>query len=136
MFILQLLMAGPYQLDQQAGGAPLTTKGDLYGFSTVDARLAVGTNGQVLSADSTQATGLRWVSAVGGGNVTTDTLSLNNRSLDIQILKATLISLGRTQTQTIGEQILLGGITNEPASPAANFLTIYAKSVAGNGAED
>jgi hypothetical protein len=27
--------------------------------------------------DSTQATGLRWVSAVGGGNVTTDTLSLN-----------------------------------------------------------
>jgi hypothetical protein len=34
---------GPrYQLDQQAGGAsPLTTKGDLYGFSTVDARLAV-----------------------------------------------------------------------------------------------
>jgi hypothetical protein len=56
-----------------------TTKGDLYGFSTVDARLAVGTNGQVLSADSTQATGLRWVSAVGGGNVTTDTLSLNNQ---------------------------------------------------------
>jgi hypothetical protein len=42
-------------------------------------RLAVGTNGQVLSADSTQATGLRWVSAVGGGNVTTDTLSLNNK---------------------------------------------------------
>jgi hypothetical protein len=80
MFILQLLMGPRYQLDQQAGGAsPLTTKGDLYGFSTVDARLAVGTNGQVLSADSTQATGLRWVSAVGGGNVTTDTLSLNNQ---------------------------------------------------------
>jgi hypothetical protein len=52
---------GPrYQLDQQAGGASPLTKGDLYGFSTVDARLAVGTNGQVL-ADSTQATGLRWV---------------------------------------------------------------------------
>jgi hypothetical protein len=26
---------GPrYQLDQQAGGLPLTTKGDLYGFSS------------------------------------------------------------------------------------------------------
>jgi hypothetical protein len=37
---------GPrYQLDQQAG-VSTTTKGDLYGFS-VDARLAVGTNGQV-----------------------------------------------------------------------------------------
>jgi hypothetical protein len=44
----------------------------------VQLTLAVGTNGQVLSADSTQATGL-WVSAVGGGNVTTDTLSLNNQ---------------------------------------------------------
>jgi hypothetical protein len=34
---LQLLMAGLDKLDQQAGGAsPLTTKGDLYGFSTVD----------------------------------------------------------------------------------------------------
>jgi hypothetical protein len=72
------MLGARYQLDQQAGGFSLTTKGDLYGFSTVDARLAVGTNGQV-SADSTQATGLRWVSAVGGGNVTTDTLSLNNQ---------------------------------------------------------
>jgi hypothetical protein len=78
MFITAVNGGPRYQLDQQAGGAsPLTTKGDLYGFSTVDARLAVGTNGQVLSADST-ATGLRWVSAV-GGNVTTDTLSLNNQ---------------------------------------------------------
>jgi hypothetical protein len=134
---------GPrYQLDQQAGGAPpLTTKGDLYGFSTVDARLAVGTNGQVLSADSTQATGLRWVSAVGGGNVTTDTLSLNNQietsgvniEGDVNFLWDAL-----TQTQTSGANpsILMGGITNEPASPAANFLTIYAKSVAGKMVED
>jgi hypothetical protein len=78
MFILQLLMAGLDTIRSTSRrGSPLTTKGDLYGFSTVDARLA-GTNGQVLS-DSTQATGLRWVSAVGGGNVTTDTLSLNNQ---------------------------------------------------------
>lgn len=41
--------------------SPLTTKGDLYVFSTIDARLPVGTNGQVLSADSSQATGLKWI---------------------------------------------------------------------------
>ena len=39
---------------------PLTTKGDLFTFSTVDARLAIGTNGQTLVADSAQATGLKW----------------------------------------------------------------------------
>lgn len=42
-------------------GTPLTTKGDIYGFSTVPARLPVGTvNGQVLAVDSTTATGLIW----------------------------------------------------------------------------
>lgn len=43
-----------------AGSTPLTTKGDLLTFSTVLARLPVGTNGQALLADSTQTTGLKW----------------------------------------------------------------------------
>ncbi len=41
---------------------PLTTKGDILSFSTVPARLAVGANGTVLTADSTQATGVKWAS--------------------------------------------------------------------------
>jgi hypothetical protein len=52
-------------------GSPLTTKGDLYTFSTVDARLGVGTNGQYLSADSTAATGLAWATPAAGGGFTT-----------------------------------------------------------------
>ena len=49
--------------------SPLTTKGDLFGFSTVDARLPVGTNNQVLTADSTQSLGIKWadISSFSGG---------------------------------------------------------------------
>ncbi len=55
-----------YPVDS-AGTSPLTTKGDLYGFSTVNARIAVGANGYVLTADSTQTLGVKWAAASGGG---------------------------------------------------------------------
>ncbi len=46
--------------------SPLTTKGDLLVFTTVNARLPVGTNGQVLTADSTQTAGVKWATPAGG----------------------------------------------------------------------
>jgi hypothetical protein len=45
--------------------APSTTKGDIIAFSTVNARLPVGSNNQVLTADSTQTLGVKWAAAVG-----------------------------------------------------------------------
>lgn len=48
-----------------ASNPPLTTKGDVYGFSTVPTRVPVGTDGQVLTADSTAATGLKWTTING-----------------------------------------------------------------------
>jgi hypothetical protein len=46
-----------------SGSSPLTTKGDLYGFSTVNARIPVGTDTFVLTADSTQTLGVKWAAA-------------------------------------------------------------------------
>ncbi len=49
-----------------ADQTPLTTKGDLFGFDTADARIPIGTNGHVLTADSTQSLGLKWAAPSSG----------------------------------------------------------------------
>lgn len=51
------------------GSSPLTTKGDLYGYSTLDARIPVGSNGQVLTADSAETLGVKWATVTGTGDV-------------------------------------------------------------------
>ncbi len=65
-FVLETHDGGANWFGVQVGGAsagtasPLTTKGDLYTYSTANARLAVGSNGTGLYADSAQTTGNRW----------------------------------------------------------------------------
>ena len=49
----------------QASGStiPLTTKGDVLGYDTALARIPIGANDTVLTADSTQSLGLKWAAA-------------------------------------------------------------------------
>jgi hypothetical protein len=51
-----------------ADQTPLTTKGDIFTFTTEDARLGVGANGTVLTADSAEATGLKWATPSSGSS--------------------------------------------------------------------
>jgi hypothetical protein len=55
-------------------GSPLTTLGDILTYSSVPARLPVGSNGQALIADSNKATGNKWA-AVTLTNASTSTVS-------------------------------------------------------------
>ena len=47
--------------------SPLTAKGDLFGYSTTQARVAVGNDGETLVADSSTSTGLRYQGHIEAG---------------------------------------------------------------------
>lgn len=68
--------------------AIVDAKGDLISATAADtpARLAVGTNGQVLQADSTTATGLKWATpAAAGGKTLLSTTSLTSTGVSISV---------------------------------------------------
>ena len=73
---------------------PLTTKGDVFTFSTVDARLGVGANGTVLTADSAETTGLKWATpAAGGGLTLLETLALSGSSTTSATISGSYVNL-------------------------------------------
>lgn len=91
------------------GSSPLTTKGDLYTYSTADARLAVGTNGQYLKADSTAATGLSWATLPASGKV-------------LQVVSATTTTATTIATDTLTDTGISASIT--PSSASSKVLVL------------
>ena len=65
-------------LESAGGSSPLTTKGDIYVYGATNTRLPVGTDGQVLSSDSIQATGLKWIASSGSPGGSNTQLQYNN----------------------------------------------------------
>ncbi|UOE99791.1 tail fiber domain-containing protein [Bdellovibrio reynosensis] len=116
------------------GLSPLTTKGDIVvNDGTNDIRLAVGTNGQVLSANSAQASGLQWVTPT-NGTVTSVTgtapivVATGTTTPAISINDATTSTKGAVQVGA-GIAVSSGTITADPA----NFPSAVPVSKGGTG---
>jgi len=86
-------------------------KGDLLagtGASTFD-NLAVGTNGHVLTADSTETTGMKWAAPAGGGKV-------------LQVVAANTTTATSNSTTTFADTTLTATIT--PSSTNSKILVL------------
>ena len=87
----------------QGGGVPddlLTTKGDTHGFDTANARVPIGVDTTVLTADSTTALGLAWTApAASGFPITLGDTSIAAGSTTTTINELTLTDLKRIQRE-------------------------------------
>lgn len=119
--LVEFLKLGGFRGGGGSGGSsfvsPLTTKGDIYTYTTQDARFPVGTNGQVLSSDSTQTTGLKWITLAGGGNMTTGTY-------DPAGIGEQLVGITASQT-----------ITNKDLSSGTNTFPTFNQNTTGSAAK-
>lgn len=114
------------------GTTPLTTKGDLLGYTTEEVRIPVGTDGQVLQADSTQAAGVKWATA-GSGDVTAasnlgDNLLIRGDGA-VKGVQNSGISIDDTDNMTGVASITVGNTglivgTSTPFSDSAGTLTL------------
>jgi hypothetical protein len=79
---------------KSGGSSPLTTKGDLYTYSTTDTRLASsGVNNDVLTVDTSTATGLKWAAPSSGGMTLISTTTLTGSSVTLSTIPSGYNSL-------------------------------------------
>lgn len=89
--------------------SPLTTKGDLIvNDGTNDIRLAVGTDAFVLTADSTQASGIKWAAASGGSGSPVVVSAVNNSA---QVLPAATVTVLTGWTESVDSDSIFNAST-------------------------
>lgn len=124
--------SGWVRADLAGSTSPLTTKGDLSGYSTAPARLAVGANDLCLVADSTQPLGLKWAACSGLSGGTADRLAIWSGAGTLTS-HAGLLADDTTGVLTIGAQTDVVPITVR-ASAAPGTAHILQWQTATNGA--
>jgi hypothetical protein len=94
--------------------SPLTAKGDLFGYSTTQARVAVGNNGETLVADSSTSTGLRYTAGTVQGNpVINSAMQIAQRGTSVALNAAAGYSLDRWYSYYAGNLTISRQSTND-----------------------
>lgn len=114
--------------------SPLTTKGDIWGYSSFDTRIPVGSNGTILMADSTQVLGLKWssgfVSSVNGSSgAITGLLTASNNLSDLGSASTARTNLGLGSIALLSSVSLTANVTG--ILPIANGGTNANTAAAG-----
>jgi hypothetical protein len=115
------------QIDSKIGSAAainptiVDAKGDIIAATAADtvARLAVGANNTVLTADSAEATGMKWAAAAGGGKV-------------LQVVNATHGTTANSSSATFADTGLTATIT--PTSATSKILVFVSQAGCGKSA--
>jgi hypothetical protein len=139
---LTFYTAGVATADAAIPNAIVTAKGDIIAASAsaVPDNLAVGTNGQVLTADSAATLGVKWATPTVGGTVTSITagtgLSGGTITTSGTIAINTGVTADLTTAQTLTNKTLTSPTINDPKlnlTLNANTATTYTFVLADNG---
>lgn len=103
-----------------SGSSPLTTKGDLHVYNTSDTRLPVGTNGQVLTADSAEASGVKWATPSAGSS--TGLNAYNNLIMVVTSVTAVDVDADALMLTDSSNNTLLATAVNETCTITTSGL--------------
>jgi hypothetical protein len=125
------------QINAQIAKSIVDAKGDIVAATTADtvARLAVGSNGTVLTADSAESTGLKWATPSSGGMTLINSGTVTNGTLSVASISGSYNHLQLWINNYKGSNNSVPSFRfnddNSSRYPSTD-TTMYANNVAGN----
>ena len=105
-------------------GTDLTTKGDMHGYSDTNTRIPIGNNDEVLTADSSEALGLKWATA-GGVTVSSQTFSQTSAETTTSTSYVATNFTITLPTRTGGFGIVTTNFTAKNSGDNINYFSIF-----------